>query len=78
MAQADDEEEALISRLEFKSKEELDQYRRDRQSWQKRLDQLAQVQERELAVIADRYRDLRAHTDPVAVVFVVPRQEAIR
>lgn len=78
LAQADDEEEALISRLEFKSKEELDQYRRDRQSWQKRLDQLAQVQERELAVIADRYRDLRAHTDPVAVVFVVPRQEAIR
>jgi len=72
-------EDALFSRAEVtKSKEELAQYRRDRQSWQERLSGLAAERDRELELIAARYRDPTPRRFPVAVVFVVPRQEAIR
>ncbi|GIF48211.1 SNF2 domain-containing protein [Asanoa ferruginea] len=61
-----------------KSKEELAQYRKDRQSWEERLSALEAERDRELAAVAARYRDPKPHRFPVAVVFVVPRREAIR
>ena len=74
-----DLEQALISRAEAgKSRDELAQYRRDRRSWAERLDQLPQDRERELAAVARRYADPQPHRFPVAVVFVVPRREAVR
>jgi hypothetical protein len=79
-ALTDDEiEDALISLAEAaKSRDELVQYRRDRQSWQQRLAGLENERNRELAMIEDRYRDPQPHQFPVAVVFVVPRREATR
>ena len=74
-----DDEDALFSRLEVeKSKEELAQYRRDRQSWEERLAGLTAERDRELAAVAARYRGPVPHRFPVAVVFVVPKREAIR
>lgn len=79
-ALADDEaENALFSRAEAaKSKEELDQYRRDRRSWSERLVRLDAERERELAAVAARYADPQPHRFPLAVVFVVPKREAVR
>lgn len=78
-ALATDEEDALFSRAELeKSKEELAQYRRDRQSWEERLAGLEAERDRELAAVEARYRDPVPHRFPVAVVFVVPQREAIR
>ena len=78
---ADDSEteQALISRAEAsKSREELAQYRKDRQSWEERLSALHAERDRELETVAARYRDPQDHSFPVAVVFVVPKREAIR
>ncbi|GHJ54487.1 helicase SNF2 family protein [Nonomuraea sp. TT08I-71] len=61
-----------------KSKEELAQYRKDRQSWEERLSALEAERDRELDAIAARYRDPKPHRFPVAVVFVVPKREATR
>ncbi|MET7373438.1 DISARM system SNF2-like helicase DrmD [Micromonospora arida] len=61
-----------------KSKEELAQYRKDRQSWEERLPALEAERDRELAVVAARYRDPKPHRFPVAVVFVVPKRESTR
>ncbi len=61
-----------------KSKEELAQYRKDRQSWEARLSALEAERDRELEVVAARYRDPKPHSFPVAVVFVVPKREATR
>jgi superfamily II DNA or RNA helicase len=78
-ALATDEEDALFSRLEVeKSKEELAQYRRDRQFWEERLTGLAAERDREVAAVEAPYRDPKPHRFPVAVVFVVPKREAIR
>ncbi|GLZ14516.1 helicase SNF2 family protein [Actinomadura sp. NBRC 104425] len=75
----DEEDDALFSRIEAsKNEEELRQYRRDRQSWEERLGRLEIERDRELEAIAARYRDPRSHTFPVAVIFVVPRREAVR
>ncbi|MET9064008.1 DISARM system SNF2-like helicase DrmD [Streptosporangium sandarakinum] len=74
-----EEGDALFSLIEAsRSKEELDQYRKDRRSWEDRLSRLAEERDRELAAIAARYADPRPHRFPVAVVFVVPRREAVR
>ncbi|PRW65225.1 DISARM system SNF2-like helicase DrmD [Actinopolyspora mortivallis] len=79
---AEDEEEAeeaLFSRADItRSREERAQYRRDRQKWQQRLDQLATERDRELSVVAERYREQEPHRFPVAVVVVVPKREATR
>ncbi|MGC5334963.1 DISARM system SNF2-like helicase DrmD [Micromonospora sp. DT62] len=75
----DDAEDALFSvAVAAKSKEELAQYRKDRQSWEERLSALEVERDRELAAVAARYRDPKPHRFPVAVVFVVPKREAIR
>jgi hypothetical protein len=74
-----DAEQALFSRVEAaKTRDELAQYRRDRRSWSERLEQLPRDRERELAAVARRYADPQPHRFPVAVVFVVPRREAVR
>jgi hypothetical protein len=78
-ALADDAEDALFSRAELtQSKDELEQYRRDRRSWEQRLAHLSEERDRELEAIAARYRDPRPHRFPVAVIFVVPKREATR
>lgn len=75
----DDDEDALFSREEAsKTREERAQYRRDRQNWQARLDELATERDRELGLIAERYREQEPHLFPVAVVVVVPKREVTR
>ncbi|WP_434740286.1 DISARM system SNF2-like helicase DrmD [Micromonospora sp. SH-82] len=72
-------EQTLISRAEAsRSKEELAQYRKDRDSWDKRLRALDVERDRELDAVTARYRDPKDHSFPVAVVFVVPKREATR
>ncbi|MEQ4303888.1 DISARM system SNF2-like helicase DrmD [Plantactinospora sp. B6F1] len=73
-----DEQDALISRIEARSGEELRQYRRDRESWGERVKGLDAERDREVKAVAERYRDPRSHRFPVAVVFVVPQREATR
>jgi hypothetical protein len=78
-ALAEDQEDALFSRLELeKTRDEREQYRRDRRRWEARLTELAAERQRELDAIAARYRHQEPHRFPVAVVFVVPKREAIR
>lgn len=75
----DDAEDALFSlAVAAKSKDELAQYRKDRQSWEERLSALEVERDREIAAVAARYRDPKPHRFPVAVVFVVPKREATR
>lgn len=78
-ALAEDQEDALFSRLDVeKTKDEREQYRRDRRRWETRLTELAAERQRELDAIAARYHHQEPHRFPVAVVFVVPKREAIR
>jgi len=73
------EEGTLFSAAEARGDErEIAQWRRDRQSWQERLDQVEDRRDREIERVAHRYRDVRPHSFPVAVVFAVPRREATR
>ncbi|GAA1190196.1 DISARM system SNF2-like helicase DrmD [Prauserella alba] len=72
------DENALFPVEATKPAEELAQLRRDRQKWQQRLDELATERDRELEAIAARYSDPQEHRFPIAVVFVVPKREAIR
>ncbi|WP_078849656.1 DISARM system SNF2-like helicase DrmD [Streptomyces sp. NRRL F-5126] len=58
--------------------DEAEQQRRDRDNWEKRADALESEKERELAAIAARYARPKALLFPVAVVFVVPRREAVK
>ncbi|GAA1937523.1 DISARM system SNF2-like helicase DrmD [Amycolatopsis minnesotensis] len=78
-ALAEDQEDALFSRLDVeKTKDEREQYRRDRRHWETRLTELAAERQRELDAITARYHHQEPHRFPVAVVFVVPKREAIR
>ncbi|WP_407111333.1 DISARM system SNF2-like helicase DrmD [Streptomyces sp. DSM 116494] len=54
------------------------QYQEDRDRWQRRVENLPAERDRELAAVAARYQDPRDHLFPVAVVFVIPRKEAVR
>jgi len=79
LAGSEAEEGALFSRVEGRGDErEIAQWRRDRQSWQDRLDRLQTRRDQELDGAAARYRDIRPHSFPVAVIFVVPHREAVR
>lgn len=74
-----DTEQTLLSLAEVtKSREELEQYRRDRRAWSERLQRLDDERDRELTAVAARYADPTPHRFPVAVVFVVPKREATR
>ncbi|MFD9946739.1 DISARM system SNF2-like helicase DrmD [Nonomuraea sp. NPDC059023] len=75
----EEEDDALFSLMEAKHDSEgMRQYRRDRESWEHRLQRLAEERDRELGTIAARYRDPQEHLFPVALIFVVPAQEASR
>ncbi|MCK9878713.1 DISARM system SNF2-like helicase DrmD [Frankia sp. Ag45/Mut15] len=79
LADPDNDEDALFSVAEIAhSRDELAQFRRDRSSWEERLTRLEREKQRELDVIASRYRDPQQHQFPVAVVLVVPTGEAAR
>jgi len=79
LADSDTEDGALFSRAEGRGDErEIAQWRRDRQSWLDRLTQLETARDRELDRVDARYRDIRPHGFPVAVIFAVPRSEAVR
>jgi hypothetical protein len=73
-----EDEDALFSRAEVRQPDEVAQFRRDRAAWEARIAGLGAERDRELEAIAARYRDLRSHRFPVAVVFVVPTREATR
>ena len=57
---------------------EIAQWRRDRENWQTKLDDLAARRDRELARVASRYAEITPHSFPVAVIFAVPHREAVR
>ena len=79
LADTEVDEGALFSRVEGRGDErEMAQWRRDRQSWHDRLGRLEAERARELDRVAARYRDIRPHSFPVAVILVVPRREAVR
>ncbi|MFI1978708.1 DISARM system SNF2-like helicase DrmD [Streptomyces wedmorensis] len=69
-----DTEEGQLE-LEF---EEAEQQSRDRENWERRVHALESEKERELASVAARYADPKPLLFPVAVVFVVPRREAVK
>ncbi|WP_062428737.1 DISARM system SNF2-like helicase DrmD [Herbidospora daliensis] len=76
---AGEEDDGLFSVIEAtKDEQEIRQYLKDRDSWQARLDRLDEERRREQEAVAARYRDFKEHLFPVAVIFVVPRQEASR
>ncbi|WP_406088485.1 DISARM system SNF2-like helicase DrmD [Kitasatospora purpeofusca] len=74
----DDEEDALFSTADLKDARELKQWRDDRKSWDARLKRLDAERDQELAAIAARYQGLQHFLFPAAVVFVVPKREAVR
>ena len=55
---------------------ERQQYDRDRRAWQDRLDTLAEARARELALLEQRYGDVRELVFPFAVVLAVPDMAA--
>ncbi|MEV7383530.1 DISARM system SNF2-like helicase DrmD [Streptomyces lydicus] len=58
--------------------DEVEQKQWDRDNWDRRLKALESEKERELALIAARYAQPKPLLFPVAVVFVVPRREAVK
>ncbi|MFI0355138.1 DISARM system SNF2-like helicase DrmD [Actinomadura sp. 9N407] len=72
-----DETDSLFSEIEALSQDEIRQYRNDRESWRRRLDRLDAEKDLELRQIEARYARPEPHSFPVAVIFVVPRGEAI-
>jgi superfamily II DNA/RNA helicase len=79
LAEYEIEEDALFSVVEGRGDErELAQYRRDKTNWETKLNDLTARRDRELARIDARYAEITPHSFPVAVIFVVPRREAVR
>jgi hypothetical protein len=79
LAESAVEENALFSVVEGRGDErEIAQWRRDRENWQTRLDDLTAKRDRELARVTSRYAEITQHSFPVAVIFAVPRREAVR
>lgn len=79
LAEADPEEDALFSLVEGRGDQrEIDQWKRDRANWETRLRELDARQSRELARVQARYAEVTPHSFPVAVIFAVPKREAVR
>jgi superfamily II DNA or RNA helicase len=79
LAEYETEEDALFSVVEGRGDErEIAQYRRDKANWEKKLNDLTARRDRELARVDARYAEMTPHSFPVAVIFVVPRREAVR
>ncbi|MFE3047669.1 DISARM system SNF2-like helicase DrmD [Streptomyces albidoflavus] len=77
-ALAEEEGDTLFSTTELKVARELKQWQEDRKAWETRLTQLGAERDQELAHIARRYQNMQDYLFPVAVVFVIPKREAIR
>lgn len=58
--------------------EQQRQRRRDIQAMRERLDSLADEEEREVAAIRDRYRDVKPHTSAAAIVFALTDADAVQ
>jgi superfamily II DNA/RNA helicase len=79
LAESEVEEDALFSVAEGRGDErEIAQWRRDRENWQAKLNALTANRDRELARVSSRYAEIAPHSFPVAVIFAVPRREAVR
>jgi len=79
LAEYETEEDALFSVVEGRGDErEIAQYRRDKANWEAKLNDLTARCDRELARVDARYAERTPHSFPVAVIFVVPRREAVR
>jgi hypothetical protein len=79
LAEYETEEDALFSVVEGRGDErEIAQWRRDRENWEKRLRELESKRDAELARVASRYAEITPHSFPVAVIFAVPKREAVR
>jgi superfamily II DNA or RNA helicase len=79
LAESSMDEDALFSVMEGRGDErEIAQWRRDRENWEKKLAGLESNRDRELARVASRYQEITPHSFPVAVIFAVPRREAVR
>lgn len=79
LAEYETEEDALFSVVEGRGDErEIAQYRRDKANWETKLNALTDRRDRELARVDTRYAEITPHSFPVAVIFVVPRREAVR
>lgn len=79
LSEADDEgtEVGLFAR-HLADPNEAAQFRRDRQSWEERLDRLPAERDAEVGRIAARYAQPADHLFPVAVIFVVPTRLVTR
>jgi superfamily II DNA or RNA helicase len=79
LAEYETEEDALFSVVEGRGDErEIAQWRHDRENWEKRLRELESKRDAELARVASRYAEITPHSFPVAVIFAVPKREAVR
>ena len=68
------EKDLLPEQLELSfSEEDRFQLRRDRQALEARLARIPEERETELSILANRYKDIKAHTFPVAVVLLCPK-----
>jgi superfamily II DNA or RNA helicase len=60
----------------FSDPDQQRQWRRDMDAMARRLDELDDEEEREIAAITDRYVDVKPHTTAAAVVFALTRSDA--
>lgn len=60
----------------FSDPDQQRQWRRDMDAMTRRLDELDDEEEREIAAITDRYVDVKPHTTAAAVVFALTRSDA--
>lgn len=60
----------------FSDPDQQRQWRRDMDAMNRRLDELDDEEEREIAAISDRYVDVKPHTTAAAVVFALTRSDA--
>jgi hypothetical protein len=77
-ALVEEEGDTLFSATALKVPRELKQWQEDRNAWETRLSQLGAERDQELVYIARRYQNMQHYLFPVAVVFVIPKREAIR
>lgn len=68
----EDEAQGLL----FADPDQERQWRRDREGMQRRLDELANEEAREIAAIKDRYAEVKPHTTAAAVVFALTSSDA--
>jgi superfamily II DNA or RNA helicase len=74
----DQDEGALFTAADLKDARELKQWHDDRRAWRQRLDRLDAELAREVEAIGARYDGVQDYLFPLAVVFVVPKREAVR